>query len=467
MTLSAITLIVLGLGIIAYFTARARASAFAAPKGAGARDIGAVHSRPNQHGWFVVLWALVPALLLVATWSVVDQNIIDAQALDSVPAAQRPATNLDRQAFLNEVRGVATGEMQAAFDPNAERAAMVWRSARNSLNLMVLGLAAALALAGGAYALTRVRPDFRARPRVERFVMGMLVLASLVAIATTIGIVGSLIFESWRFFTMVSPIEFLTGTTWSPQTAMRADQVGSSGAFGAVPLFWGTIFIGAIIAMIVAIPLGLMSAIYLTQYAKPATRKTMKPLLEVLAGVPTVVYGYFAALTVAPAVRDFALSIGIENASSESALAAGLVMGIMIIPFVSSMADDAINAVPQAMRDGSLAMGATTSETIRRVLIPAALPGIVGGVLLAVSRAIGETMIVVMAAGLAANLTANPFSSVTTVTTQIVQLLTGDQEFDSAKTLSAFALGLVLFVVTLILNIYALRVVKRYREAYE
>jgi phosphate transport system permease protein len=467
MTLSAITLLILGLGLIAYVSARSRAAAFASPRRATSRDIGQVHSRPNQHGWYVALWALVPSLLLVAAWGVIDQGIIDARTLESVPADQQPKTDLDREAFLNEVRGLATGELDAAFDPNAERAAQVWRAARQSANLAVLGLAATLALAGGAYGFTRVRPDFRARPRVERFVMGLLVLASLVAIATTIGIVGSLLFESWRFFTLVSPVEFLTGTVWSPQTAIRADQVGSSGAFGAVPLFWGTIFIGAIIAMLVAIPLGLMSAVYLTQYARPGTRRTLKPLLEVLAGVPTVVYGYFAALTVAPAVRDFALSIGIESASSESALAAGLVMGIMIIPFVSSMADDAINAVPQAMRDGSLAMGATTSETIRRVLIPAALPGIVGGVLLAVSRAIGETMIVVMAAGLAANLTANPFESVTTVTTQIVQLLTGDQEFDSAKTLSAFALGLVLFVVTLLLNIYALHVVKRYREAYE
>jgi phosphate transport system permease protein len=219
--------------------------------------------------------------------------------------------------------------------------------------------------------------------------------------------------------------------------------------------------------MIVAIPLGLMSAIYLTQYADPRVRQWMKPLLEVLAGVPTVVYGYFAALTVAPAISNFAIMLNIPGASSESALAAGLVMGIMIIPFVSSMADDSIAAVPQAMRDGSLAMGATRSETIKKVLLPAALPGVVGGVLLAVSRAIGETMIVVMAAGLAANLTANPFQSVTTVTTQIVQLLTGDQEFDSAKTLAAFALGLVLFVVTLLLNIVALRVVKKYREAYE
>ncbi|MBC7505555.1 MAG: phosphate ABC transporter permease subunit PstC, partial [Sandarakinorhabdus sp.] len=320
---------------------------------------------------------------------------------------------------------------------------------------------------GALWGFSRLRPDFRARNRVERLVKWLLITASLVAILTTLGIVLSLVFESLRFFRQVSPIEFLFGTHWSPQTAIRADQVGSTGAFGAVPLFWGTIFIGAIIAMIVAIPLGLMAAIYLTQYADPAVRRYLKPMLELLAGVPTVVYGFFAALTVAPAVRDFAVRMGYADASAESALAAGLVMGIMIIPFVSSMADDALAAVPQSMRDGSLAMGATKSETVKRVLVPAALPGIVGGVLLAVSRAIGETMIVVMAAGLAANLTLNPFSSVTTVTAQIVALLTGDQEFDSPKTLSAFALGLALFVITLLLNIYALAVVKKYREAYE
>ncbi|MFN3287813.1 MAG: phosphate ABC transporter permease subunit PstC, partial [Sphingomonadaceae bacterium] len=327
--------------------------------------------------------------------------------------------------------------------------------------------AARLALAGGGWALRQLDPRLRARTWVERALMALLIFASLVAIVTTAGIIFSLIFESLRFFERVPLTEFLFGTRWSPQTAIRADQVGSSGAFGALPLFWGTIFIGAIIAMAVAVPLGLLSAIYLNQYAGPGVRRVLKPALELLAGVPTVVYGYFAALTVAPAVRDFAVALGVRDASAESALAAGLVMGIMIIPFVSSMADDAITAVPQAMRDGSLAMGATQSETVRKVLVPAALPGIVGGILLAVSRAIGETMIVVMAAGLAANLTINPFQSVTTVTAQIVQLLTGDQEFDSAKTLSAFALGLVLFLITLALNVYALRIVKKYREAYE
>jgi phosphate transport system permease protein len=297
--------------------------------------------------------------------------------------------------------------------------------------------------------------------------MGLLVAASLIAILTTLGIFLSLFFESLRFFKLYPVHSFLFGLEWSPQTAIRADQAGSSGAFGSIPLLWGTFFIGAVIAMIVAVPLGLMSAVYLTQYAPPRLRSWLKPILEILAGIPTVVYGYFAALTVAPAVRDFGLSIGISSASSESALAAGLVMGIMIIPFISSMADDSLAAVPQAMRDGSLAMGATGSETIRKVLIPAALPGVVGGVLLAVSRAIGETMIVVMAAGLAANFTLNPFASVTTVTVQIVQLLTGDQEFNSPKTLAAFALGLALFLITLVLNLVALHVVRRYREQYE
>jgi phosphate transport system permease protein len=285
------------------------------------------------------------------------------------------------------------------------------------------------------------------------------------AVFTTIGIVLSLLFESIRFFDKVPITEFLFGLHWSPQTALRADQVGSSGSFGAVPIFTGTLLITAI-AMLVAAPIGLMSAIYMAEYASPKARATIKPALEILAGIPTVVFGFFAALTLAPFVRQVGEAFGLDVAS-ESALAAGLVMGVMIIPFVSSLSDDVINAVPQAMRDGSYAMGATKSETVRRVLLPAALPGIVGSLLLAVSRAIGETMIVVMAAGLAANLTANPFEAVTTVTVQIVTLLVGDQEFDSAKTLAAFALGLVLFCVTLMLNILALSIVRKFREQYE
>jgi phosphate transport system permease protein len=325
--------------------------------------------------------------------------------------------------------------------------------------LVVLGLIAFV------FAWRRIGPKFRARNGVEKTIEYLLIAASMVAILATIGIFLSVLFESIRFFQQVPLFEFLFGVNWSPQTAIRADQVGSSGAFGAVPLFAGTLLISGI-AMLVAAPVGLMAAIFLSEYASRRVRNYAKPMLEILAGIPTVVYGYFAALTVAPLLRGMGDALTIP-VSSESALGAGLVMGIMIIPFVSSLSDDVINAVPQALRDGSYGLGATQSETIRQVILPAALPGIVGALLLAVSRAIGETMIVVMAAGLAANLTINPLETVTTVTVQIVTLLVGDQEFDSAKTLSAFALGLVLFVVTLALNVIALKVVRRYREQYE
>jgi len=433
----------------------------------GLRQHVRLHSLPVYHGSFAALWALLPALLFLAVWAPAQTGLVNQAVLASPEAASLPTFDMQRQSILSEAREIASGARDAGFNP--ESADLAPRFAEADARFSTIGgaIGLLLALGGATFALRRSSATFRARTGVERWLMALLVGASLVAILTTLGILLSLMFESLRFFQMVPPVEFLFGTEWSPQTALRADQAGSSGAFGSVPLFWGTIFIGAIIAMIVAIPLGLMSAIFLTQYAHPRVRAWMKPLLEILAGVPTVVYGYFAALTVAPAVRDLGLSIGITSASSESALAAGLVMGIMIIPFISSMADDSIAAVPQAMRDGSLAMGATKSETIRRVVLPAALPGVVGGVLLAVSRAIGETMIVVMAAGLAANMTANPFASVTTVTTQIVQLLTGDQEFDSPKTLAAFALGLALFLITLVLNLIALTVVRRYREAYE
>jgi phosphate transport system permease protein len=388
-------------------------------------------------------------------------GLVESAVLAQPIAAKLPALDMDRHAVLAEAWALARDPAAAAFNPLASEFAVPMRAAELRYGLVGGVLTLILAFAGGAYAFTRVRSAFPARKQTERVVMFVLLLASLVAILTTIGIVVSLLYETGLFFSQISPIDFLTGLHWAPKDAAVGED------FGAVPLFWGTIYIGAIIAMIIAIPLGLMSAVYLTQYAKPNTRKILKPVLEILAGIPTVVYGYFAALTVAPMVRDFAGALGKANPSTESALAAGLVMGVMIIPFVSSMADDSMAAVPQAMRDGSLAMGATQSETIKKVLLPAALPGIVAGVMLAVSRAIGETMIVVMAAGAAARLSANPFDSMTTVTYQIVQLLTGDQEFNSPKTLSAFALGLVLFVITLILNIVALRVVKRFREAYE
>ncbi|NNL87471.1 MAG: phosphate ABC transporter permease subunit PstC [Marinicaulis sp.] len=318
---------------------------------------------------------------------------------------------------------------------------------------------------GFAFSYRKIGPRFRARNIVEGFVKAVLLLCSGVAVLTTIGIVLSLVFESFRFFEQVPIFDFLTGLQWSPQTALREDQAGQSGAFGAVPIFTGTFMI-MLVAMFVAAPIGLLIAIYLSEYASKRTRALVKPMIEILAGVPTVVYGFFALLTVGPTIRGFSESLGF-GVPTQSAIAAGSVMGVMIIPFISSLSDDVINAVPQTLRDGSYALGATKSETMTKVIFPAALPGIIGALLLAVSRAVGETMIVVMAAGRAANLTGNPFEAVTTVTVQIVSLLTGDQEFDSPKTLAAFALGLVLFVITLALNVVALLIVRKYRERYE
>ncbi|MFZ5746888.1 MAG: phosphate ABC transporter permease subunit PstC [Pseudomonadota bacterium] len=458
MNLYVLLFVILVLGLIGWLSARARAAAFST----GGRK--RLHSLPTQHGWYVALWTILPALLFMLVWNGISPGLVNQAVMEQPAAAKLSTFAFERDAVLTEARRLAANPGSGAFDSLAEELAPAMAKAEARYAWIGAAAVLLLAFAGGAFAFTRVRAEFHARTRVERSVMALLLVASLIAILTTVGIFFSLLWESLRFFSTVPITDFLFGTHWSPQV-IDANDPGAS--LGAVPLFWGTFFIGAVIAMIVAIPFGLMSAIYLTQYAAPSVRSWMKPILEILAGVPTVVYGYFAALTVAPAVRDLAVSLGYTYASSESALAAGLVMGVMIIPFVSSMADDSIAAVPTAMRDGSLAMGATTSETISRVLLPAALPGVVAGVLLAVSRAIGETMIVVMAASGAANITLNPFESATTVTKQIVDLLTGEAEFDSPKTLAAFALGLTLFAVTLLLNIVALRVVKRYREAYE
>jgi phosphate transport system permease protein len=453
-----IVLAVLALAMIGWLAGRARAQKLFT----GQRSM---NSLPGHHGWHLALWILIPALGGTLIWQVATPPLIRAAVIADPAVAKLPAGAMERESIISEAFQLAADPSASAFNPASQALVAPIRAISVRYQAMEAALAALLAFAGGAFGFTRIRANFPARTRVERVVLMGLLLASLMAILTTIGIVASLLFETARFFSFVSPVDFLTGTHWNPPREGSGPEF--SALFGAVPLFWGTLFIGAIIAMIVAIPLGLMSAIFLTQYASARVRSIVKPLLEILAGIPTVVYGYFAALTVAPLVRDLAAKIGMENPSTESALAAGAVMGVMIIPFVSSMADDSIAAVPQSMRDGSLAMGATNSETIKKVLIPAALPGIVAGIMLAISRAIGETMIVVMAAGATANLSANPFASMTTVTYQIVQLLTGDQEFDSAKTLSAFALGLVLFVVTLILNIVALTVVKRFREAYD
>lgn len=299
----------------------------------------------------------------------------------------------------------------------------------------------------------------------SRITYAIMLVSAFISVLVTFAILFTVLFEALRFFKSVGVADFLFGLHWSPQMAMRADQAGSSGAFGAVPLFTGT-FLIMLISMLVAAPIGLFAAIYMAEYAASSTRQIIKPLLEILAGIPTVVYGYFAIISVTPVLRSIAEMLGIGIAA-ESALAAGLVMGIMIIPFVSSLSDDIITSVPRALRDASMGLGATQSETIRQVVLPAALPGIMGAMLLGISRAIGETMIVVMAAGLVANLSFNPLESVTTVTAQIVSLLVGDQEFDSPKTLAAFALGLALFAMTLVINIVALRIVKKYREAYE
>jgi len=445
---------------VAYFFGRRRAFAVAQGR------LRTLHSLPAYYGLYVAIWCGLPALLLLGLWVSFEGTIITKLVVAGLPDEIRHLGADRLTLVVNDIRNLVRGSIVSS-KPSAEilAAAERYRSLQSISHAAMFVVAIAVAIVAAVLTLTRIRPHQRARNAVERILLWTLIASSTVAILTTVGIVLSVLFESIRFFHAVPITEFLFGLNWSPQIAIRADQVGSSGAFGAVPVFAGTLMI-TLIAMLVAVPVGLMSAIYLSEYAGARVRATAKPALEILAGIPTVVYGFFAALIVAPFLRDNGALLGL-NIASESALAAGLVMGIMIIPFVSSLSDDVMNAVPQALRDGAYGMGATQSETIRKVIFPAALPGIVGAVLLAVSRAIGETMIVVMAAGLAANLTANPFQAVTTVTVQIVTLLIGDQEFDSPKTLAAFALGLVLFLVTLCLNVIALVIVRRYREQYE
>ena len=449
-----------GLMVVAFALGRRRALAVASG------DARSLHSRPAYHGQWVALWAGLPGLLLLLAWITFEPSVVRWQVLAQAGPEVAELSAERVELFVHDAKALAAGEVVSRVPTPelrdaADRVARI--HAKGRLMLAVLVLCAALG--GLVWARRRIQPGLRARNRVERVVRGMLAASSGVAILVTIGIVLSLIFETMRFFALVPLHEFLFGLEWSPQMAIRADQIGSSGAFGAVPVFAGTLLI-TVIAMAVAVPVGLLSAIFLSEYASLRTRALVKPALEILAGIPTVVYGFFAALSVGPVIRAMGERLG-WDVSSESALAAGLVMGVMIVPFVSSLSDDVINAVPQSLREASLGLGATPAETIRQVVLPAALPGIVSAVLLAISRAIGETMIVVMAAGLAANLSANPFEAVTTVTVQIVTLLVGDQEFDSAKTLAAFALGLALFLVTLALNVIAMIVVRRYREQYD
>ena len=452
---------ILALSALAYWQGRRRAFALASRPRAMK-----MHSRPGYHGLLAAIWCALPALAIAVAWPQITEPLITDYAIQAVTSQQPDLNPSQVNLLVNDMRNLIAGqghggEINPLLQAAADRYLGLQRISRIAMAVTALGLA----LIAAFFVHARITPALRARNQVERIVRLVLTLCSTFAVFVTIGIVLSVLFESIRFFQKVPFTDFLFGLDWSPQMAIRADQVGSSGSFGAIPVLTGTFLISGI-AMTVAVPFGLMSAIYLSEYAGPKFRATVKPILEILAGIPTVVYGFFAALVVAPFIRDLGALAGL-SISSESALAAGLVMGIMIIPFVSSLSDDVINAVPQSLRDGSYALGATQSETIRLVILPAALPGIVGSILLAVSRAIGETMIVVMAAGLAANLTLNPLQAVTTVTVQIVTLLVGDQEFDSPKTLAAFALGMLLFVVTLLLNVIALYVVRKYREEYE
>ena len=466
MSIAAIVFILFLLGGYSYFIQRQKVYALYKKQSSSTNTI--KHTLPKYFGYVAALWSLIPALLALMVIEIIDEPLIKNSLADYIKSENivigEANFDEDFDLYLNEIKNISADKISEVAPEKAKiykQYEHLQNISSNATSLIVLSLAILMTVFG----LRKINIDTPARVYFEKFIEIILLLAASIAILTTVGIVLSVLFESLRFFGEIPFMDFMFGIEWSPQTAIRADQVGSSSAFGAVPLFVGTMLI-SFVALLIAVPFGLMSAIYLSQYATPRFRSIAKPILEILAGIPTVVYGFFAALTVAPFIRNLGESLGLSVAS-ESALAAGLVMGIMIIPFVSSLSDDVISAVPNSMKEGSLGLGATQSETILKVLIPAALPGIVGGVLLAASRAIGETMIVVMAAGLAANLTINPLQAVTTVTVQIVTLLTGDQEFDTAKTLAAFALGLMLFVTTLVLNVIALHVVRKYREEYE
>lgn len=460
MDLTSILLLLAALAVGAFLFGRARAQALGGGVGA-ARNL---HSLPDYYGYFAALCAVLPPLLVLTLWAAFEERVVLAVVAARLPDGLQALSPGQLDLFLNSVRNAASAAAVPA-DPVLAAATEDYLRIGRSSRWLLSGLVAALGAGGIATAWRVIQPAFRARNRVETAVRWFLVAASGVAVLTTVGIVLAVLLEALRFFREVPLSEFLFGTTWSPQAVIRDDQAGSAGRFGIVPLLSGTLLI-AVIAMAVAIPVGILSAVYTAEYASSRVRALARPVLEILAGIPTVVYGFFAVLTVAPWIRAIGESLGLDVAA-ESALAAGLVMGFMIVPLVSSLSDEAIRAVPSSIREGAEALGATRSEVALGIVLPAALPGIVGGILLAVSRAIGETMIVVMAAGLAANLSFNPLESVTTVTVQITTLLVGDQEFDSARTLAAFALGLVLFVITMLLNVVGLGYVRRYRERYE
>ena len=447
------------LGIVFYFFGKKQALKIKS-------STGSLHSLPKYYGYYASLWFLLPSILIIICYLLFAESFITNNLINSLPIEVQSLPDNELVLILNDIKNLAVGNiLNSESFLSINEAAQFYNNQYVVLNQVVFYSSLILGLFTFLYAFRSITANFRARNKIENIIYVFLFSSASVAIFATAGILLSVLFEAIRFFEIINFSDFLFGLTWSPQIAIREGQVGSSGLFGAVPLFLGTILI-SLIALILAVPIGLMTAIYLSEYAHPKIRSITKPMLEILSGIPTVVYGFFAAVTLAPFIRETGDLLGLSIAS-ESALGVGLVMGIMIIPLVSSLSDDVISAVPQAMREGSYGLGATKSETIKKVILPAALPGIVGGILHAASRAIGETMIVVMAAGLSARLSFNPIDAVTTVTVQIVTLLTGDQEFDSPKTLAAFALGLTLFIFTLFLNFIALRVVRKYREQYE
>ena len=451
--------IILLLGFSSYFFGRKKAIVIQSSQ--------RLTALPKFYGYYLAIWCAVPALIIFALWSVFEPSIVKGFILDNYDEQNLSKNEL--QLIYTKVKALAlgtySGEITNYLDNSANKYLRIKGIADNSKVLIILSIL----IFSISYAYKSVKNNSRMREPVEIFLKWLLFSASLAAVLVTIGIVFSLLFEAIKFFQAVRIVDFIFGTHWYPAKTFVRDGMPDpelmKDAFGAVPLFAGTFFI-AFIAMCVAIPIGLLSGIYLSEYAGFKVRKYAKPIIEILAGIPTVVYGFFAALTVGPFLKEVGGAMGLD-VSAESALAAGGVMGIMIIPFISSLSDDVITAVPQSLRDGSYAIGATKSETIKKVIFPAALPGIVGSILLAVSRAVGETMIVVMASGLAANLTANPLESTSTITAQIVVILIGDQQFGDPKTQSAFALGISLFLVTLFLNVIALSVVKKYREKYD
>jgi len=452
-------LAVLGLAAATFALARRRAAAVARDSPAG------LHSRPGWHGLYGFLGVLLIGwgLLLVAGLS--SDLWIDHVLMTRITTAQPGAAVIADQLVLADAKAIAAGTVSSATGALRDAIAGDFARLMGWRGWLLIALVLGGAIGAAWHVLARISPGFRARNRAETLLRGILLAMASIAVLTAIGIVASLIFETFDFFRNIGwrVDKFLFGVNWSPLSGVQAGRLDPD-QVGALPLFAGT-FLITLIAMLVAVPVGLFAAIYLSDFAGPRLRAVVKPMLELLAGIPTVVYGFFAALTVAPLLRQTGAMFGVGIAS-ESALAAGVVMGIMIIPFISSLSDDVLNAVPQTLRDGSYALGATRAETVRQVVLPAALPGIVSAVLLGMSRAIGETMIVVMAAGQGARLTANPFAAVTTVTVQIVALITGDTEASVAAG-PAFALGFALFCMTLLMNIAARRIVRRYREAYD